>query len=108
MTAQRWIAAAVAVAGVWILKSAAPLVAHHATSSFYDVNRKVETQGTVTKFLFRNPHAFLLLQRRRRKRGNNRVADRTGRPLESIQSGLDAGHTQAWHGDQGLGSALQS
>jgi uncharacterized protein DUF6152 len=59
MTAQRWIAAAVAVAGVGILRSAAPLVAHHATSSFYDVNRKVETEGTVTKFLFRNPHAFL-------------------------------------------------
>lgn len=59
MTIQRWMAAGAAVMAAALLKSAVPLVAHHATSAFYDVNRKVETQGTVTKFLFRNPHAFL-------------------------------------------------
>jgi hypothetical protein len=40
----------------------APLLAHHASAPFYDATRKVEVQGAVTKFLFRNPHAFLYIE----------------------------------------------
>ena len=61
MTFQRWMAAGAAVLAASLLKSGVPVVAHHATSAFYDATRKVETQGTVTKFLFRNPHAFLFV-----------------------------------------------
>jgi len=59
MNVQRWMVAAGAVAAIAVLERAAPLVAHHATTAFYDASRKVEAQGTVTKFLFKNPHAFL-------------------------------------------------
>ncbi len=34
-------------------------LAHHASSPFYDPDRRVEIEGTVTRFVFRNPHAFL-------------------------------------------------
>ena len=37
----------------------APVVAHHASTPFYDPERRVEIEGTVTRFVFRNPHAFL-------------------------------------------------
>ena len=36
-----------------------PVVAHHASTPFYDPDRRVEIEGTVTRFVFRNPHAFL-------------------------------------------------
>ncbi len=47
-------AAATAIAGGF-----AVAVAHHASGPFYDSTRKVEIQGAVTRFVFRNPHAFL-------------------------------------------------
>jgi hypothetical protein len=40
---------------------AAPAVAHHSSVPFYDSSQSVELEGTVSKFIFRNPHAFLYL-----------------------------------------------
>ena len=34
---------------------------HHASTPFYDPENVVELQGAVTRFVFRNPHAFLFL-----------------------------------------------
>ncbi|MBM64316.1 MAG: hypothetical protein CL484_15310 [Acidobacteria bacterium] len=33
--------------------------AHHASGPFYDSEKRVEAVGTVTSFVFRNPHSFL-------------------------------------------------
>lgn len=41
------------------LVGVAPAVAHHSSTPFYDATKKAEVQGTVTKFLIRNPHSFL-------------------------------------------------
>jgi hypothetical protein len=60
MRVRRSIPAAAAVLTLGLL-SLAPAVAHHSNDPFYDSSRKVETEGTVTKFVFRNPHAFLYL-----------------------------------------------
>jgi len=38
-----------------------PGSAHHASTPFYDPETVVELQGSVTRFVFRNPHAFLFL-----------------------------------------------
>ena len=38
-----------------------PGLAHHASTPFYDTETVVELQGSVTRFVFRNPHAFLFL-----------------------------------------------
>jgi hypothetical protein len=51
----------VAVGVVMLLATTQP-VAHHAASPFYDATKKVEAQGVVTKFLFRNPHSFLYFE----------------------------------------------
>jgi Family of unknown function (DUF6152) len=59
MNVQRWLAVLAAVLAIGLLESAVPAVAHHASTAFYDAERKVEAQGPVTKFLFKNPHAFL-------------------------------------------------
>lgn len=50
--------AGVLVAGGLLTGAAA---AHHASGPFYDSTRKVEVQGTITKFVFMNPHAFLYI-----------------------------------------------
>jgi hypothetical protein len=39
----------------------APLSAHHASAPFYDPEDRVSLQGTITRFVFRNPHAFLFI-----------------------------------------------
>ena len=52
-------AASVFVIGVSLLL--APVLAHHASGPFYDPEDRVEIQGTVTRFVFRNPHAFLFV-----------------------------------------------
>ncbi len=38
-----------------------PLAAHHASAPFYDPENRVSIEGTITRFVFRNPHAFLFL-----------------------------------------------
>ena len=49
----------VAVLGVGLLLAAVPLVAHHSSAPFYDSTKRVEAEGPVTRFVFKNPHAFL-------------------------------------------------
>jgi hypothetical protein len=49
---------AVALAVGW---ATMPAFAHHSNAPFYFTDKKVETQGKITKFVFMNPHAFLHL-----------------------------------------------
>ena len=45
------------IAGVALISSAAPVVAHHAIGGEYDANKPVTLKGTVTKIEWTNPHA---------------------------------------------------
>jgi hypothetical protein len=47
---------------VAILVSVTPVVAHHSAAAAYDESKHVETQGTVTKILVRNPHSWIFLE----------------------------------------------
>ena len=38
-----------------------PLAAHHGTAASYDQNKSLTVKGTVTQFLWRNPHSALFL-----------------------------------------------
>ena len=52
-----WTAAAAVV--VTVVVTGVPAIAHHASGPFYDPEKQVEAVGTVTSFVFRNPHSFL-------------------------------------------------
>src|SRR4030095_2026928 len=50
------IAIVTALAAQWF---AVTLSAHHSSAPFYDGSKTVEIHGTVTSWIFRNPHPFL-------------------------------------------------
>lgn len=50
---------AVSLGCVVLLLSGAAAYAHHSFASEYDVDRRVELQGTVTRFALINPHAWI-------------------------------------------------
>src|SRR5687768_1436044 len=58
MDLRRWISAALVMG--CLAGSAA--VAHHSNAPFYDSTKKVEVEGPVTKFIFKNPHGFLFIE----------------------------------------------
>jgi hypothetical protein len=49
----------VVVVGVGLVLATVPVVAHHAFSSEFDVNRPLKLTGTVTKMEWVNPHAWV-------------------------------------------------
>lgn len=61
MNIRRWVAATAAVITAGYVLTMAPAFAHHASAPFYDATKRVEMEGAVTRFVFRNPHAFLYL-----------------------------------------------
>ena len=50
---------AMAVAGVGLLVSAAPIWAHHAFAAEFDATKPLKLHGTVTKMEWINPHAWI-------------------------------------------------
>lgn len=62
MNAHKWMIAAGLAVGAIVLMKTAPALAHHSSAPFYDATKKVDAQGPVTKFLFKNPHSFLYFQ----------------------------------------------
>lgn len=63
MNVQRMlVSATVAAAGAAVVLMAVPALAHHSSAPFYDATKRVEAQGPVTKFLFKNPHSFLYFE----------------------------------------------
>lgn len=61
MSIRRWISATAAVATLGAALVVIPVLAHHSSTPFYDPDQRVEIEGAVTRFVFRNPHAFLYL-----------------------------------------------
>ena len=61
MHTRHWLALAGALLLTASLIRLTPVNAHHASAPFYDPDTRVEFEGTVTRWVFRNPHAFLFL-----------------------------------------------
>ena len=55
---KRFVARTLIVASA-LLCASIPLVAHHGTNASYDPTKKVTLNGVVTKFAWRNPHAYV-------------------------------------------------
>ncbi len=47
------------VAGIACLAGADRVLAHHSFSATYDSSKKVEIEGLVKEFVWRNPHSFM-------------------------------------------------
>ena len=47
------------LAGLTLLAGADRVFAHHSFSATYDSSQKVEIQGVVKEFVWRNPHSFM-------------------------------------------------
>jgi hypothetical protein len=62
MNAKRWIGAAAALLVAVLALTAIPAIAHHSSAPFYDSTKRVEFQGAVTRFVFKNPHAALYVE----------------------------------------------
>lgn len=52
---------AVVVALAFVILTPSPLLAHHGTSVSYDASKPMVLEGIVTQFVWRNPHAAILL-----------------------------------------------
>jgi DNA/RNA endonuclease YhcR with UshA esterase domain len=52
---------AVIVAGLGLLLSAGPALAHHAFAAEYDAKRPIKLTGTVTKLEWLNPHTWFYI-----------------------------------------------
>lgn len=62
MNTKRLITAASLAVSLGVAMVMTPVFAHHASGPFYDPDRRVEIEGTVKRFVFRNPHAFLFVE----------------------------------------------
>ena len=51
-----------ALAASALLLRVAPVAAHHSAAEAYDTTKQVETQGTITKLLLKNPHSWVFLE----------------------------------------------
>ena len=47
------------IAGLALVAGGRQVFAHHSFSAEYDSSQKVEIQGVVTEFVWRNPHSFM-------------------------------------------------
>jgi hypothetical protein len=59
-----WMSALVAVTVAGMTVARRPAAAHHSSTPFYDDTKRVEAVGTVSRFIFRNPHSFLFIDGR--------------------------------------------
>jgi hypothetical protein len=62
MSVKRWMAPAAILMAAGLMTKTAVVTAHHSSAPFYDPAQKVEAQGTVIRFLFKNPHSFLYFE----------------------------------------------
>ena len=62
MTVRSWTATVTAAVAVAALVSVPPVSAHHSAAAAYDESKRVDTQGTVTRVLLKNPHSWVFLE----------------------------------------------
>jgi hypothetical protein len=50
------------IAGFALLVGSRQVLAHHSFTAEYDSSQKVEIEGVVTQFVWRNPHSFMMIE----------------------------------------------
>ena len=50
------------IAGVIVLVGARPVLAHHSFTAAYESGKRMEIEGVVKEFVWRNPHSFVRIE----------------------------------------------
>ena len=87
-----------------LLALAAPVAAHHSFAVFFDSERTISIDGTVSEFQFRNPHGIIRLKVRqpdgkevewKAETNSPSILERRGWKRDSLKAG-DAIRVQGW------------
>jgi hypothetical protein len=52
----------VVLASLIVLAGASPVLAHHSFTAAYDSDKRIEVEGVVREFVWRNPHSFVRIE----------------------------------------------
>ena len=87
-----------------LLVLAAPVAAHHSFAVFFDADRTIALEGTVTEFQFRNPHGLIRMKVRqgdgtevewKAETNSPSILERRGWKRDSLKAG-DSIRVQGW------------
>ena len=84
----RTVLSAALVGGLLLLGGTAHVVAHHAFSAEFDINRPIELAGVITMVEWINPHAWIYVDVKRNDGTIENWAIETGTPNTVLRRGL--------------------
>lgn len=85
-----------AAAGLFLLASASPVLAHHSFAAAFDINQPVTVKGIVTEVRLENPHSWFFLDVKDPTTGKvDKWAFEASTPTSLIRSGVKPGFVKA-------------